>query len=143
MLRAAGLRTIEAANGGEGIALAIARLPDVVLLDLRLPDMDGTDVARELKNSAATAAIPVVALTAVVVDDGGEWLLAGGFAGYLQKPINIREFPTQVRRFCAMPAPEPPPRLTGVDRCASTPVNPPASTVGASTLVVHSLQPLH
>jgi len=74
-----------------------------VLLDLRLPDMDGSDVARELKNSAATAAIPGVALTAVVVDDGGEWLLAGGFAGYLQKPINIREFPTQVRRFCAMP----------------------------------------
>jgi two-component system cell cycle response regulator DivK len=107
VLRAADLRTIEAASGGEGIALAIERLPDVVLLDLRLPDMDGTDVARNLRKGAETAAIPVVALTAIAADEGGEWLSAAGFAGYLSKPINIREFPTQVRRYCAMPAPEP------------------------------------
>jgi two-component system cell cycle response regulator DivK len=106
VLRASGLRTIEAASGGQGVALAIERLPDVILLDLRLPDMDGTDVARDLKKSAATAAIPVVALTAVVADGGGDWLWACGFAGYLQKPIDIREFPTQVRGFCAMPAPQ-------------------------------------
>ncbi len=61
VLRAAGLRTIEAASGREGIALAAERLPDVILLDLRLPDMDGTDVARRLRERARTARIPIVA----------------------------------------------------------------------------------
>jgi len=104
VLRAAGLRTIEASSGREGIAFARDRLPDVVLLDLRLPDIDGMDVARELKNTARTGAIPVVALTAVLADHGDEWLSVGGFAGYIEKPIDIREFPGRVRRFCARPA---------------------------------------
>ena len=100
VLRAAGLRTVEAASGGEGIAIAAESLPDVILLDLRLPDMDGTDVARELRDGARTAHIPVVALSAL--HDAGEdgRLPAAGFAGCLEKPIDVREFPEQVRRFC-------------------------------------------
>ena len=98
VLRAAGFRTLEAASGAAGIALAAGELPDVVLLDLGLPDMDGTDVLRALRNSAQTAGLPVVALSALQTDD--EWLLAAGFAGYLEKPINVREFPHQVRVHC-------------------------------------------
>lgn len=100
VLRAAGFRTLEAASGAEGIALAAGELPDVVLLDLGLPDMDGTDVLRKLRNGARTARLPVVALSALQTDDDGEWLLAAGFAGYLAKPINVREFPDQVRVHC-------------------------------------------
>jgi len=106
VLRAAGLRTIEASSGREAIALALDRLPDVILLDLRLPDMDGRDVARELSDTARTGRIPVVALTAVLADHRDAWLSVGGFAGYIEKPIDIREFPGRVRRYCAPPAPD-------------------------------------
>jgi two-component system, cell cycle response regulator DivK len=100
VLRAAGLRTLEAAGGNEAIALAARCRPDVVLLDLRLPDMDGPDVARGLRSRAATERIPVVALSASRLFGGSDRLLAAGFDGYLQKPIDVRSFPEQVRRFC-------------------------------------------
>jgi len=99
VLRAAGLRTVEAASGGEGIALAAEQLPDVILLDLELPDMQGTDVARELRDGARTARIPVVALSARRFDADRNRLLAAHFAGYLEKPIDVREFPAQVRSY--------------------------------------------
>jgi two-component system, cell cycle response regulator DivK len=97
VLQAAGLETLEAATGAEAIALADGQVPDVVLLDLRLPDSDGSDVLRELRNRPRTARIPVVALSAV---PGGDWLHASGFSGYIEKPITVAEFPEQVRRYC-------------------------------------------
>jgi two-component system, cell cycle response regulator DivK len=100
VLRAAGLRTLEAARGDEAIAVAAKRRPDVILLDLRLPDMHGTDVARKLRGGAETGRIPVVALSASPYSGGSDSLLAAGFDGYLQKPIDVRAFPEQVRRFC-------------------------------------------
>jgi two-component system cell cycle response regulator DivK len=104
VLRAAGFRTLEAATGADGIALAAEQLPDVVLLDLRLSDMGGTDVARELRDGARTAGIPVVALSALRIQGEQDWLLAAGFTGYLEKPISVGEFPEQVRRYCAYQA---------------------------------------
>jgi two-component system cell cycle response regulator DivK len=100
VLRAAGFRTLEAASGAEGIALADEHLPDVILMDLRLPDMDGTDAARTLGEGARTRRIPVVALSSLPLDGGREWLAAAGFADCLEKPIHVREFPDQVRRHC-------------------------------------------
>ena len=93
VLRAAGVDTLEAATAGEGIALAIDHRPDVILLDVRLPDLDGVEAARRLKEDGRTAAIPVVALTA---STGSDALLAAGFDGYLEKPITVRTFPAQV-----------------------------------------------
>jgi two-component system, cell cycle response regulator DivK len=101
VLRAAGFGTLEAANGGEGIALAGAHLPDVILMDLRLPDMDGTDAAQRLGADARTASIPVVALSSLPLEGGGDWLQAAGFAGWLEKPIRVGDFPDQIRRYCA------------------------------------------
>jgi two-component system, cell cycle response regulator DivK len=101
VLRAAGFGTLEAANGGEGIALAGAHLPDVIVMDLRLPDMDGTDAAQRLGADARTATIPVVALSSLPLEGGGEWLQAAGFSGWLEKPIRVGEFPDQIRRYCA------------------------------------------
>jgi two-component system, cell cycle response regulator DivK len=100
VLRAAGFRTLEAARGDEAIAVAAKRRPDLILLDLRLPDMDGTDVVRKLRDGAETARIPVVALSASPSAGGSNRLLATGFDGYLQKPIDVRAFPQQVRRYC-------------------------------------------
>jgi two-component system, cell cycle response regulator DivK len=100
VLRAAGLRTVEAASGSEGIALAAERMPDVILLDLELPDMHGTDVARELRDGARTARMPIVGLSARPYVDERERLLAAGFDGYLEKPIDVGRFPEQVRSYC-------------------------------------------
>ena len=98
VLRAAGFETLEAASGAEALALAAERLPDVILMDLRLPDMDGADAARTIGEEARTARIPVVALSSLPID--GDWFLGAGFAGYLEKPFSVRELPGQVRRFC-------------------------------------------
>jgi len=99
VLRAAGFRTLEAGRGHEAIAVAAKQRPDLILLDLRLPDMDGTDVAHKLRSGAETRRIPVVALSASPIAGGSDRLLAKGFDGYLQKPIDVRAFPQQVRRY--------------------------------------------
>ena len=103
VLRAAGFRTLEAGTGAEGIAIATEHLPDVILMDLQLPDMDGTDALRSLRDRARTARLPVVALSAHRLESESDWLLAAGFAGYLEKPINVGGFAEQVRRHCAGP----------------------------------------
>ena len=102
VLRLAGLRTLEAATGAEAIAIASAELPDLVLLDLQLPDLDGVQVVRELRAGARTAEIPVVALSALRLDGREEWLREAGFDGYLAKPIDVAEFPRVVRGYCSV-----------------------------------------
>jgi two-component system cell cycle response regulator DivK len=100
VLVAAGLRTLAAASGEEAVALAEEHLPDVILMDLRLPDMDGTDAARLLARDTRTASIPVVALTSVTLEEASAWLADAGFAGYIGKPIDVETFPQLVRRHC-------------------------------------------
>jgi two-component system, cell cycle response regulator DivK len=100
LLRSAGFGTLEAVNGAEAIALAGEHLPDVILMDLRLPDMDGTAAAQRLGDAARTASIPVVALSSLPLEGSPDWLRAAGFAGWLVKPINVGEFPGQVRGYC-------------------------------------------
>jgi two-component system cell cycle response regulator DivK len=99
VLRAAEFRTLEAASATDGLALAAEHVPDVILMDVRLPDMNGTDVARKLAGDARTARIPVVALSALPFKTDDEWLVAG-FAGYIEKPIDVGRFPNEVRRYC-------------------------------------------
>jgi len=101
VLRSAGFRTLEAATAAEGIALASEHLPNVVLMDLRLPDVDGTEAVRTLRAEPRTSRIPVVAVTALRLDARDDWLLDAGFAGYIVKPIDVDEFPDLVRRFAA------------------------------------------
>jgi two-component system cell cycle response regulator DivK len=101
VLRLARFRTLEAATAAEGIALASEHLPDVILMDLRLPDLDGTEAARMLRAEARTSGIPVVAVTALQLDAGDAWLLDAGFAGWIVKPIDTDRFPDLVRGFCA------------------------------------------
>jgi two-component system, cell cycle response regulator DivK len=104
VLLAAGFRTLEAECGADGISTAAAQLPDVILMDIRLPDMDGPQTAHQLRNDPRTAWIPIVALTSLAMKGDREWLLASGFDGYLEKPISVRDFPGQVRGFCVRQA---------------------------------------
>ena len=101
VLRVAGFRTVEAGTAAVGIALASEHLPDVILMDLRLPDLDGTKAARLLRAEPRTARIPVVAMTALALDGRDDWLIDAGFAGCIVKPIDIDAFPDVVRRFCS------------------------------------------
>ena len=100
VLLAAGFRTIVAETGQQAVALTAEHLPDVILMDLSLPDMDGTEAARILRDEARTAVIPVVLLSSISLEEGTAWLADAGFAGCLTKPIDIDEFPDQVRGFC-------------------------------------------
>jgi two-component system, cell cycle response regulator DivK len=93
----AGFRTLEAQSGAEAVTAAVEHLPDVILMDVRLPDMNGTEAAHRLKSDPRTEHIPVVALTAFAMKGDREWFLAAGFDGYLEKPISVRAFPEQVR----------------------------------------------
>jgi two-component system cell cycle response regulator DivK len=101
VLRAAGFRTLEAATGATAIALATEHTPDVILMDLRLPDMDGTEAARKLEDDVRTAQIPILAMSALPLEGSSDWLKAAGFAGWLEKPIRVRDFPDRIRRYCA------------------------------------------
>jgi two-component system, cell cycle response regulator DivK len=100
VLNFAGFRTLEARSAGEGISLAAEHLPDVILMDIRLPDMDGTVAVHNLRSDSRTARIPVVAVTSFAMKGDRERFLAEGFDGYLEKPISVREFPDQVRSYC-------------------------------------------
>jgi two-component system cell cycle response regulator DivK len=99
VLRFAGYRTLEATSAEDAITLAHEHLPDVILMDIRLPGMDGTAAAARLKGEPRTASIPVVALTSFAMKGDRERFLAAGFDGYLEKPISVKEFPEQVRGY--------------------------------------------
>jgi len=94
-----GFQTVEARTAEDGLALASANPPDLVLLDLQLPGIDGMEAFRQLRGSPPTAAIPVVAVTALAMKDDRERVLRAGFDGYLEKPISVRTLPDQVRAF--------------------------------------------
>jgi two-component system cell cycle response regulator DivK len=100
VLSAAGFQTFGAATAEQGIALAVEHAPDAILMDLRLPDMDGVDAMRRLSQHEQTARIPVVAMSASSLVERGDWLEEVGFAGWLEKPIHVRTFAEQVRRYC-------------------------------------------
>jgi CheY-like chemotaxis protein len=71
----------------------------VILMDLRLPDMDGTQAARTIRRADRTAAIPVVAMSASTLEGGADWLEAAGFSGWLEKPIDVGTFAERVRGY--------------------------------------------
>jgi two-component system cell cycle response regulator DivK len=101
VLSKGGFDTLEAATGVDAIALALEHVPDVVLMDIRLPDMDGTEAARKLSDDERTAGIPVVAMSALSLEGNDDWLEAIGFAGWLEKPIHVATFAEQVRGYCS------------------------------------------
>ena len=100
VLVAKGYRTLEATTGGEAVELATEHEPDLVLMDIQLPDLGGVQALGRLRENERTAAIPVLALTAQAMDGDRERFLAAGFDGYLSKPVNVRELIGTVRLHC-------------------------------------------
>lgn len=101
VLEAAGFATATAATAAEGIEVARRRRPDVVLMDLRLPDLDGVEAMRRLAADERTAGIPVVATSAVPAAEAEPHALEAGFAGYIEKPIDVIGFPGRVGALAA------------------------------------------
>ena len=97
VLQVKGYATVEAGNAEDGIALARARKPDLVLMDIQLPGMSGIDAIGVLRADPATAGIPVVAVTASVMPQDRNKITEAGFDAYLGKPINLKEFLDTVR----------------------------------------------
>ena len=99
LLEHAGYRTLVARSAENGLELAAARRPDLILMDIQLPGLDGLAALGRLRGNAETAGIPTIALTAFAMTDDRARFMDAGFDGYLQKPINVREFVPQVRSF--------------------------------------------
>ena len=100
VLQASGYRTLEATTGESAVALAVDHGPDLVLMDIQLPDIDGVEALGRLRADERSASLPVLALTAQAMEGDRERFLAAGFDGYLSKPVNIADFITTVKRYC-------------------------------------------
>ncbi|HET8752464.1 MAG TPA: response regulator [Gaiellaceae bacterium] len=100
LLEASGYRTLEARTGERAVELALEHRPDLVLMDIRLPDIDGVEALGRLRADDGFAASPVLALTAEAMEGDRERFLEAGFDGYLSKPVDIGEFVATVRRYC-------------------------------------------
>lgn len=99
LLESRDFSVLQACNAEEGLRLAREAAPDLVLMDLSLPGMDGLAATQALKADPATRPVPVIALTAHAMKGDEDAALAAGCDGYLTKPINTRTFPDQVIRF--------------------------------------------
>ena len=100
VLQASGYRTLEATTGESAVELALEHRPDLVLMDIQLPDIDGVEALARLRADEQSASLPVLALTAQAMEGDRERFLAAGFDGYLSKPVDIAEFVATVKRYC-------------------------------------------
>ena len=95
-----GFRTLETVNGEDGVTMARGNHPDLILMDISLPGIDGVEATRQLKEEPSTADIPIVALTASVLHADRARFEEAGFAGLIAKPIDVVAFPEQVVAYC-------------------------------------------
>lgn len=107
LLHTMGFSLIEAMDGTHGLQMAAAHMPDLILVDINLPDIDGYEITRRLKSDARMAHIPVVALTANAMHGDREFCLASGCDGYLAKPIARIELRNVLCQFLQVPVTAP------------------------------------
>jgi two-component system cell cycle response regulator DivK len=98
VLQSKGHATLEAVTGEDGVRLAIEKKPDLVLMDIQLPGINGIEALRRLRADPGCARIPVVAFTASVTSTDRSQISAAGFDAFLSKPINLKEFLETVKR---------------------------------------------
>lgn len=99
VLRFHGFETVEAEDGQQGVLLAQQHRPDLILLDIQMPVMNGYDALKALKELSETRSIKVVALTSFAMSGDEKRILAAGFDGYISKPVSIRDLPDAVRMY--------------------------------------------
>ena len=100
VLRVSGYSTIEATTGEQAVELALVHEPVLVLMDVRLPGIDGVEALEQLRQDERTSSIPVLALTAQAMSGDCDRFIAAGFDGYLSKPVDVAELLRAVREHC-------------------------------------------
>jgi two-component system, cell cycle response regulator DivK len=98
VLQVKGYKTIESETAEEGLKLALERSPDLILMDIQLPGMDGITAMKQLKADPNTQSIPIIAITASAMTNNRTTMLAEGFDGYQTKPISLKDFLSEVQR---------------------------------------------
>ena len=105
VLQVKGYATLEAVTAEDGIKLAIEHKPDLILMDIHLPGMNGIEALGVLRADPTTASIPVIAVTASVMQQDRKLITDAGFEAYVGKPINLKEFLDAVRGMLEMKRP--------------------------------------
>jgi two-component system, cell cycle response regulator DivK len=98
VLQVKGYTTLEAVTGEDGVKLAVEHKPDLVLMDIQLPGINGIEALAQLRANPLTASIPVIAVTASVMQNDRKMITEAGFDAYVGKPINLKEFLDAVRK---------------------------------------------
>jgi two-component system, cell cycle response regulator DivK len=101
VLQVKGYKTIESETAEVGLKLALEQSPDLVLMDIQLPGMDGITAMKQLKADPNTQNIPIIAITASAMTNNRTTMLAEGFDGYQTKPISLKDFLAEVQRVLA------------------------------------------
>jgi two-component system cell cycle response regulator DivK len=101
ILRHKGHATLEAMTGEEGVRLAREHRPALILMDIQLPDIDGIEALRRIRDDRALDAVPVIAVSASVMPDDQQKIVTSGFDAFVTKPINLKQFQATVERFLA------------------------------------------
>jgi CheY-like chemotaxis protein len=107
LLKIGNHRALAASDAATGIQLAMAHLPDLILMDIQLPDMDGLTAVRRLKGNAATSAVPVIALTGFAMAEDEQRAREAGCDGYMSKPIDTKTFLQTIEGFMLKKGPAP------------------------------------
>jgi CheY-like chemotaxis protein len=99
ILEKGGYEVIEAREGAVGVELAIKEKPDLILMDIQLPDIDGLETTRRIRASEADGDIPIIAITSFAMSGDRERALAAGCTGYIEKPINPDTFIAEIEKY--------------------------------------------
>jgi two-component system, cell cycle response regulator DivK len=105
ILRHHGHATVEAVTGLEGVRQALAAPPDLILMDIQLPDIDGIEALRRIREARSLDGVPVIAVSASVMPDDHQKIVRSGFDAFVTKPINLKSFLDTVQRFLAQGRP--------------------------------------
>jgi two-component system cell cycle response regulator DivK len=98
VLQVKGYETLEAGTGEDGLKIAREKKPALILMDIQLPGMSGIEALKALRTAPATASIPVIAITASVMQQDRQQIMSAGFNGFIEKPINLRTFLDTVQK---------------------------------------------
>lgn len=99
LLNSQGYEVLEAENGKEGIKKAKDNIPNLIIMDIQMPEMDGIEAMKRIKHEPSIMNIPVIAITSYAMNDDRERILKEGFDSYISKPINTKEVLEIIRNF--------------------------------------------